>query len=108
MQPTTAADNRLSPAVLLIRAHLALFRVRSSLLTPLMVHLLSSLAGDLAPHPAPHFTSENAVGCSNWLLMFSTSWPSFSVLATTAAHSGSARKAPQRLSRSATLSQASM
>jgi len=45
---------------------------------------------------------------SNWLLMFSTSWPSFSVLATTATHSGSARKAPQRFSRSAMLSQASM
>jgi hypothetical protein len=55
-----------------------------------------------------HFTAENAAGASNWLLMFSTSWPSFSVLATTAAHSGSARKAFQRFSRSAMLSQASM
>src|SRR5258707_694719 len=55
-----------------------------------------------------HFTAENAAGASNWLLMFSTSWPSFSVLATTATHSGSARKAPPRFSRSALLSQASM
>jgi AraC-like DNA-binding protein len=37
-----------------------------------------------------HVTAENAVGTSNWLLMLSTSWPSFSVLATTAGHSGSA------------------
>src|SRR5438094_2873530 len=59
-------------------------------------------------HPESHFTAENAAGASNWLLMFSTSWPSFSVLATTATHSGSARKAPQRFSRSAMLSQASM
>jgi carboxymethylenebutenolidase len=42
------------------------------------------------------------------LLMSSTSWPSLSVLATTAAHSGSARKTPQRFSRSAMLSQAIM
>src|SRR5258708_7397395 len=55
-----------------------------------------------------HFRAENAVGVSNWLLMFSTSWPSFSVSATTMAHSGSARKALQRFSRSAKLSQASM
>ena len=38
--------------------------------------------------------AENAAGPSNWLLMFSASWPSFSVLATTApyqdAHSVSA------------------
>ncbi len=37
----------------------------------------------------------------NWLLMLSTSWPSFSVLATKETHSGSARKAAQRFSRSA-------
>ena len=39
MEPTTAADNRPSPALLLIRAHRAPFRI----LTLLMVHLLSSL-----------------------------------------------------------------
>src|SRR6266481_8430918 len=61
-----------------------------------------------ADDPESHFTAENAAGASNWLLMFSTSWPSFSVLATTATHSGSTRKAPQRFSRSAMLSQASM
>src|SRR5260370_4411873 len=54
-------------------------------------------------HPEFHFTAENAAGASNWLLMFSTSWPSFSVLATTATHSRSARKAPQPLPRPATL-----
>ena len=47
MEPTTAADNRPSPALLLIRAHRAPFRIRSSVLTHiltlLMMHLLSSL-----------------------------------------------------------------
>src|SRR6476659_3983344 len=54
-----------------------------------------------AQRPESHLTAENAAGSSSWLLMFSTSWPSLSVLATTATHSGSARKAPQRFSRSA-------
>src|SRR5712671_6667519 len=47
MEPTTAADNRPSPALLLIHTHRAPFRIRSSalthILTLLMVHLLSSL-----------------------------------------------------------------
>jgi hypothetical protein len=52
------------------------------------------------------FTEENAVGASNWLLMFCTSGPSFSVSVRVAFHSGSARNAPQRFSRSAMVSQA--
>ena len=47
MEPTTAADNRPSPALLLIRAHRAPFRIRSSVLTHIltlfMMHPLSSL-----------------------------------------------------------------
>jgi hypothetical protein len=45
-------------------------------------------------HQGSYFMAENSVGVSNWLLMSSTSWPSLSVLATTAAHSESARKTP--------------
>src|SRR5260370_21502829 len=33
-----------------------------------------------AQRPEFHFTAENTAGASNWLLIFSTSWPSFSVL----------------------------
>ena len=47
MKPATAADNRPSPALLLIRVHRPPFRIRSTILahilTLLMVNLLSSL-----------------------------------------------------------------
>src|SRR5258708_18201730 len=55
MKPTTATDNRPSPALLLIRAHRAPFRIRSSvlshILTLLMVNLLSSSAVGIAVSP---------------------------------------------------------
>src|SRR6202040_1668646 len=74
MEPTTAADNRPSPALLLIRAHRALLRIRSSVLTHiltlLMLNLLSSLRLDSLAGPESHFAAENAAGVSNWLLMF--------------------------------------
>jgi hypothetical protein len=54
-----------------------------------------------------HFTEEKAVGASNSLLMFCTIGPSFSLSVLIAIHSGSARNAAHRSSRSAMLSQAS-
>src|SRR5258705_13642745 len=75
---------------------------------PGSVSARDSATRESCAHSESHFTAENTAGASNWLLMFSTSWPSFSVLATTATHSGSARKAPQHFSRSGMLSQASM
>src|SRR4029079_332699 len=48
-----------------------------------------------------HFAEEKAVGTSSSLLMFWTRGPSFSVAAAVAIHSGSARNACQRFSRSA-------
>jgi hypothetical protein len=50
-----------------------------------------------------HFTNENAAGSSNSLLMFCTSWPSFSLSAEIAIHSEPARNAAQCFSRSASL-----
>src|SRR6185295_20391483 len=90
--------------------HMLTARERQIIETALSAHATAPTLqqGESCTHPRSHFTAENAAGASNWLLMFSTNWPSFSVLATTAIHSGSARKAPQRFSRSARLSQASM
>src|SRR3984893_68178 len=55
---------------------------------------------------AVHFTAENDVGTSSWLTILPTIWPSSSVLARAAIHSGSLWNAAHFFSRSASDSQA--
>src|SRR6267154_6116093 len=77
MEPTTAADNRPRPALLLIRAHRAPFRIRSSvlkhILTLLMVHLLViSAVGTVWPVTLVLASGEK------WLRAVFCSWGGFS------------------------------